>query len=154
MENSGRNTAPKGQIRTHGLFIGEKHSALETAIALAQEKNIDFVETGIKKCVVYLTPEEFHSTWLGNKSVYRTRMAIADGGELLVLAPGRRSRVWASSGPIMTKWPSVTIPKHCSMATTPCPMARRSTLSPTRRWVCGSTRKISLIMISPIDRFA
>ena len=81
-------TAPKGQIRTHGLFIGEKRNALEAAIALAQEKNIDFVDTGIQKCVVYLTPEEFKSTWLGNKSVYRTRMAIADGGQLLVLAPG------------------------------------------------------------------
>ena len=81
-------TAPAGNICTHGLFIGEERSALEAAIALAQEKNIDFVDTGIKKCVVYLTPEEFHSTWLGNKSVYRTRMAIADGGELLVLAPG------------------------------------------------------------------
>ena len=81
-------TAPGGNIRTHGLFIGDKRNALEAAIELAQEKNIDFVETGIKKCVVYLTPDEFHSTWLGNKSVYRTRMAIADGGELLVLAPG------------------------------------------------------------------
>ncbi len=81
-------TAPGGNIRTHGLFIGDKRNALEAAIALAQEKNIDFVETGIKKCVAYLTPDEFHSTWLGNKSVYRTRMAIADGGELLVLAPG------------------------------------------------------------------
>ncbi len=81
-------TAPGGNIRTHGLFIGDKRNALEAAIALAQEKNIDFVETGIKKCVVYLTPDEFHSTWLGNKSVYRTRMAIADDGELLVLAPG------------------------------------------------------------------
>ena len=81
-------TAPGGNIRTHGLFIGDKRNALEAAIELAQEKNIDFVETGMKKCVVYLTPDEFHSTWLGNKSVYRTRMAIADGGELLVLAPG------------------------------------------------------------------
>ena len=81
-------TAPGGNIRTHGLFIGDKRNALEAAIALAQETNIDFVETGIKKCVVYLTPDEFHSTWLGNKSVYRTRMAIADDGELLVLAPG------------------------------------------------------------------
>ena len=80
-------TAPGGNIHTHGLFIGETRKALEAAIALAQEKNIDFVETGIKKCVVYLTPDEFKSTWLGNKSVYRTRMAIADGGELLVLAP-------------------------------------------------------------------
>lgn len=81
-------TAPQGDIRTHGLFIGDTRKVLEKAIELSQEKNIDFVETGIKKCVVYLDPSEFKSTWLGNKSVYRTRMAIADGGELLVLAPG------------------------------------------------------------------
>ena len=81
-------TAPGGNIRTHGLFIGEDRKCLEAAIELAQEKNIDFVDSGIKKCVVYLDPGEFKSTWLGNKSVYRTRMAIADGGELLVLAPG------------------------------------------------------------------
>ena len=81
-------TAPGGNIRTHGLFIGEDRKCLEAAIELAQEKNIDFVETGIKKCVVYLDPSEFHSTWLGNKAVYRTRMAMADGGELIVLAPG------------------------------------------------------------------
>jgi len=81
-------TAPGGKIRTHGLFINEKRAGLEKAIELAQEKNMDYVDTGIKKCVVYLTPDEFKSTWLGNKSVYRTRMAIADGGELIVLAPG------------------------------------------------------------------
>jgi len=81
-------TAPGGKIQTHGLFIGDTRKVLEAAIELAQEKNIDFVDTGIKKCVVYLDPSEFKSTWLGNKSVYRTRMAIADGGELIVLAPG------------------------------------------------------------------
>ncbi|MGI5976767.1 MAG: lactate racemase domain-containing protein [Candidatus Limivicinus sp.] len=81
-------TAPGGRIRTHGLFIGEDRKCLEAAIALAQEKNIDFVEHGIEKCVVYLEPSEFKSTWLGNKAIYRTRMAIADGGELIVLAPG------------------------------------------------------------------
>lgn len=81
-------TAPCGNIRTHGLFIGDTRKTLERAIALAQQKNIDFVEHGIKKCVVYLDPAEFKSTWLGNKSIYRTRMAIADGGELIVLAPG------------------------------------------------------------------
>ena len=81
-------TAPGGNIRTHGLFIGEDRRCLTEAVKLAQEKNIDFVDGGIKKCVVYLDPSEFRSTWLGNKAIYRTRMAIADGGELIVLAPG------------------------------------------------------------------
>lgn len=81
-------TAPEGDICTHGLFIGDTRKVLEEAIALSQKKNIDFVETGIRKCVVYLDPSEFRSTWLGNKAIYRTRMAIADGGELIVLAPG------------------------------------------------------------------
>ena len=81
-------TAPGGNIRTHGLFIGEGRECLTQAVKLAQEKNIDFVEHGIKKCVVYLDPSEFKSTWLGNKAVYRTRMAMADGGELIILAPG------------------------------------------------------------------
>ncbi|MBQ6067452.1 MAG: DUF2088 domain-containing protein [Clostridia bacterium] len=81
-------TAPGGQIRTHGLFIGEGRDCLTHAVKLAQQKNIDFVEHGIKKCVVYLDPSEFKSTWLGNKAVYRTRMAMADGGELIILAPG------------------------------------------------------------------
>ena len=81
-------TAPGGNIHTHGLFIGDERDALEAAIVLAQKMNIDFVEKGIQKCVVYLDPKEFKSTWLGNKSIYRTRMAVADGGELVVLAPG------------------------------------------------------------------
>ncbi|MBQ3903589.1 MAG: DUF2088 domain-containing protein [Eubacterium sp.] len=81
-------TAPGGNIHTHGLFIGEGRECLTNAVKLAQKKNIDFVEHGLKKCVVYLDPSEFKSTWLGNKAVYRTRMAMADGGELIILAPG------------------------------------------------------------------
>ena len=81
-------TAPGGNIRTHGLFIGEGRNCLTEAVRLAQEKNIDFVEHDLKKCVVYLDPSEFKSTWLGNKAVYRTRMAMADGGQLIILAPG------------------------------------------------------------------
>lgn len=37
---------------------------------------------------MFLDRDEFKSTWLGNKSIYRTRMAMADGGELIVMAPG------------------------------------------------------------------
>jgi len=82
------NTAPGGRITSHGLFIGQGRNCLTEAVKLAQVKNVDYVERGLKKCVVYLDPSEFTSTWLGNKSVYRTRMAMADGGELIVLAPG------------------------------------------------------------------
>jgi len=82
------NTAPGGKIASHGLFIGQGRTCLTEAVKLAQKKNIDYVEHGIRKCVVYLDPSEFTSTWLGNKAVYRTRMAMADGGELVILAPG------------------------------------------------------------------
>ena len=84
------NTAPDGKIASHGLFIGEGRNCLTEAVKLAQKKNIDYVEHGLRKCVVYLDPSEFSSTWLGNKAVYRTRMAMADGGELVILAPGVR----------------------------------------------------------------
>lgn len=81
-------TAPGGNIKTHGLFIGAGREPFDAACALAREKNLDVVEKPFKKCVVYLDPKEFKSTWLGNKAIYRTRMAMADGGELIVLAPG------------------------------------------------------------------
>lgn len=81
-------TAPGGKTLTHGLFISESRKGFELGIEVAQEKNLNFLDRGIKKCVVYLEPKEFKSTWLGNKAVYRTRMAIQDGGELIVLAPG------------------------------------------------------------------
>lgn len=84
-------TAPGGNIATHGLFIGEGRECLTEAVKLAQEKNINFLPHGLKRCVVYLDPAEFKSTWLGNKAVYRTRMAMADGGSLIVLAPGVRA---------------------------------------------------------------
>ena len=82
------NTAPNGKIASLGLFIGEGRNCLTEAVKLAQDRNIDYVERVLKKCVVYLDPSEFTSTWLGNKAVYRTRMAMADGGELIILAPG------------------------------------------------------------------
>jgi hypothetical protein len=81
-------TAPQGDIQMHGLFIGRERSLFEQAVALSQQKNLTFEYAPLSKVVVYLDPQEFKSTWLGNKAVYRTRMAMADGGELLVLAPG------------------------------------------------------------------
>ena len=75
---------------TRGLFIGDDMECFEQAAELSMKVNFTMLEQPLKKAVVYLDPEEFESTWLGNKSVYRTRMALADGGELIVLAPGVR----------------------------------------------------------------
>ncbi|MGA0333074.1 MAG: D-mannonate epimerase [Kiritimatiellia bacterium] len=78
---------PDGKLVTRGLYIGDSHDCFEEAAALSLEVNFNLLEEAPSKIVVYLDPEEFHSTWLGNKSIYRTRMAIADEGELIVLAP-------------------------------------------------------------------
>ena len=80
------NTGERTNI--HGLFIGRDRKLFEEAVKLSQEKNLIYLDKPIKKCVVYLDPREFKSTWLGNKAVYRTRMAMADGGELIIIAPG------------------------------------------------------------------
>ncbi len=72
----------------HGLFIGRERSIFEQAVALSQKKNIVMTDAPLPKVVVWLDPAEYKSTWLGNKAVYRTRMAIADGGQLIILAPG------------------------------------------------------------------
>ncbi|MDR3355668.1 MAG: lactate racemase domain-containing protein [Spirochaetaceae bacterium] len=78
---------PRGSAAVRGLFIGFGRECFEKAAALARKVNVDLLDEAPKKVVVYLEPEEFRTTWLGNKAVYRTRMAIADGGELLIMAP-------------------------------------------------------------------
>ncbi|MBN2699175.1 MAG: DUF2088 domain-containing protein [Bacteroidales bacterium] len=77
-----------GKLVPRGIFIGDDEACFILAAELSLEVNFEMLETPLKKVVVYLDPEEFRSTWLGNKSIYRTRMAIADQGELVVLAPG------------------------------------------------------------------
>ena len=75
---------------TRGLFIGDDIECFNRAAELSLKVNFQMLDEPLQKAVVYLEPEEFKSTWLGNKSIYRTRMAMADGGELIVLAPGLR----------------------------------------------------------------
>src|SRR5215471_9545586 len=79
-----------GETVTRGLFVGDDLECFYRASELSLEVNFDLLSKPIQKAVVYLHPHEFHSTWLGNKAVYRTRMAMADGGELVILAPGVR----------------------------------------------------------------
>ena len=76
-----------GQMELKGLFIGDDFECFQKAADLSLETNFIMVEKPIQKCLVWLDPSEFKSTWLGNKAVYRTRMALADGAELIILAP-------------------------------------------------------------------
>jgi nickel-dependent lactate racemase len=79
-----------GRLATRGLFVGDDSECFERAAALSLRVNLETLPRAIRKAVVYLNPSEFKSTWLGNKAIYRTRMALADGAELIVLAPGVR----------------------------------------------------------------
>lgn len=77
-----------GGLAVRGMFIGNDIECFYLAAELSLQVNFEIVDRPIQKAVVYLDPSEFHSTWLGNKAVYRTRMALADNAELIILAPG------------------------------------------------------------------
>jgi len=77
-----------GALVTRGLFAGDDDACFFAAESLVRACNIELLDEAPSSIVVYLDPAEFKSTWLGNKAIYRTRLAVADGGQLLVLAPG------------------------------------------------------------------
>ena len=78
----------EGKLHTRGFYMGRGKECFLQAAALARQVNLTPLKKPLNRAVVYLDPKEFRSTWLGNKAVYRTRMAMADGGNLLILAPG------------------------------------------------------------------
>jgi len=80
--------AAHGDMVVKGLFIGNDVECFDKAAELSLKVNFELLDEPLKKVVVFLDPSEFKSTWLGNKSIYRTRMALANDGELIVLAPG------------------------------------------------------------------
>lgn len=79
--------ARDGELVTRGLYVGDDHECFEQACALSVAVNFTQLDEEPDKMVIFLDPDEFHSTWLGNKAIYRTRMAIADEGELIILGP-------------------------------------------------------------------
>ena len=81
---------PAGRLVMRGMYVGDDAECFEHAAALSLKVNFQMLPRQIHKAVVFLDPHEFRSTWLGNKSIYRTRMALADDAELIVLAPGVR----------------------------------------------------------------
>ncbi len=77
-----------GKLVVRGIFVGDDVECFYKAAELSLKVNFQMLDREIRKCVVYLDPSEFKSTWLGNKAIYRTRMALADNADLIVLAPG------------------------------------------------------------------
>jgi len=80
----------EGGLAVRGLFVGDDSECFHLAAELSLKVNFEILDEPIHKAVVFLDPHEFHSTWIGNKAVYRTRMALADGADLIILAPGVR----------------------------------------------------------------
>jgi nickel-dependent lactate racemase len=85
-----RSAEASGRLATRGLFAGDDRECYRLGARLCRQVNLDLLEEPLNKAVVYLDSGEFKSTWLGNKAIYRTRMAMANGGELIVLGPGVR----------------------------------------------------------------
>ena len=77
-----------GQLVHTGVHVGDDLETYLTAARQAREQNITILDEPLKKVVCVMQGDEFFSTWVANKAVYRTRMALADGGELLIIAPG------------------------------------------------------------------
>jgi nickel-dependent lactate racemase len=78
----------ENRLVTSGLYIGDDLETYLQAARRSREQKITIFEKPIRKIVAVMQADEFRATWVANKAVYRTRMAIADGGELLIIAPG------------------------------------------------------------------
>jgi nickel-dependent lactate racemase len=71
-----------------GLFVGDDLETYLQAARQSRSQNITIFDSPVQKMVCVMQADEFVSTWVANKAIYRTRMALADGGELLIIAPG------------------------------------------------------------------
>ena len=71
-----------------GVYVGDDLETYLAAARQSREQNITVFEEPVEKMVCVMQADEFVSTWVANKAVYRTRMALADGGELVIIAPG------------------------------------------------------------------
>jgi nickel-dependent lactate racemase len=79
-----------GRSALKGLFIGDDDECFLQAAALSVKVNFQTLDRPLEKAVVHLDPHEYKSAWLCNKAIYRTRMAMADRGTLVILAPGMK----------------------------------------------------------------
>lgn len=71
-----------------GVHVGDTRATYLAAARQSLKQNITVFDKPIRKVVCVMQEDEFASTWVANKAVYRTRMALADDGELIIIAPG------------------------------------------------------------------
>ena len=77
----------EGKLVHTGVYAGDDVETYLEAARASQKQNITVVPP-LKKIVAVMQGDEFYSTWVANKAIYRTRKALAQGGELLIIAPG------------------------------------------------------------------
>ena len=77
-----------GEDTYRGVYIGRDRQPFEAAVALSQQVNFTVLDRPVHTCVVWMDPESYHSTWVTNKAIYRTELAVEKGGEIIVIAPG------------------------------------------------------------------
>jgi nickel-dependent lactate racemase len=78
----------QGKLVHTGVYVGDDWETYSMAARASREQNITVFDEPVKKIVAVMQADEFRATWVANKAIYRTRMALADGGELLIIAPG------------------------------------------------------------------
>jgi nickel-dependent lactate racemase len=71
-----------------GLYVGDDLETYLEAARQSRQQNITVFDEPLAKVVCVMQADEFASTWVANKAIYRTRMALADEGELVIIAPG------------------------------------------------------------------
>jgi nickel-dependent lactate racemase len=77
-----------GRLVTRGIFAGDDESAYRAGAEVCQKVSITKLDHPAGKIVAFMDGEDYHTAWVANKAIYRSRMALADGGELIVIAPG------------------------------------------------------------------
>ena len=88
VEETGAGVVQRGLFAGTGGSVGSGGAAYRAAAELSARCNITRVPEPLQRVVCWLDPDEFQTTWLANKALYRTRMALADGAQLMLLAPG------------------------------------------------------------------
>lgn len=69
-----------------GIYFGSPQEAWRSASVLSAQKHIVYVKKPFRR-VLSIMPSFYDDLWTGAKGVYKMEPAVADGGEVVILAP-------------------------------------------------------------------